>query len=40
MNEKQENKKKEWCDHCVFDQDCDEMDDFLQSDEKECDWFA
>lgn len=37
---KREDKEKSWCKNCVFENDCDSKDEFLDSDEADCEWYV
>lgn len=36
----EEQKKNEWCKTCVFCDDCEDKDEFLKSDEEECEFYV
>ena len=36
----EEQKKEEWCNHCIFNNDCEDSDEFLNSNEENCEWYA
>ena len=39
MNERQEKKKNEWCDNCLFNEVCSDIDHFVKSDREECEYY-
>lgn len=40
MSDYTSDKEKKWCETCVFEDDCDEKEKFLDSDVGVCEWYA